>query len=49
MNYLYYARKINVFLCSNINLIQKFDLVIMQMYLIKKYIKKLRRKYEKEL
>ena len=41
MNYLYHARKINVFLHSNVNLIKKFNLAIMQNYLIKKYLNKI--------
>jgi len=44
MNYLYHARKISVFLYANIKLIKKFDLAIMQMYFIKKYVKKLKGK-----
>lgn len=48
MNYLYHARKISVFLCANIKLINKFDLAIMQLYLIKKYTKKLKEKGVKE-
>lgn len=49
MNYLQHARRISIFLYDNINLIKKFNLYIMQFYLIKKYIKKLNRKYKKEV
>ena len=44
MNYLNHAEKIRMFLCSNVNLIKKFNLCVMQFYLIKKYLKKLNKK-----
>lgn len=47
MNYLHQAKKISTLLYANIKLIKKLNLVIMQMYLIKKYVKKLKEKYEK--
>ena len=43
-NYLYKAKRISMLLCSNVNLIKKFNLAIMQLYLIKKYTKKLIKK-----
>jgi len=49
MNYLQRAMKISILLYSNVNLIKKFNLCIMQLYLIKKYVKKLRDKYKKEV
>jgi len=49
MNYLQSARKISIFLGANINPLKKFDLCIMQFYLIKKYVKKLKDKYKKEV
>ena len=46
MNYLYHARRISVLLCADIKLIKKLNLVIMQMYFIKKFVKKLKGKRE---
>ncbi len=44
MNYLQYAKRIGILLYTNIDLIKKFDLCIMQFYLIKKYLKNLNKK-----
>lgn len=48
MNYIQYARKISIFLGANIKPLKKFDLCVMQIYLIKKYVKKLKDKYKKD-
>lgn len=44
MDYLRYARRISTHLYSNIDLIKKLNLCIMQFYLIKKYLKNLNKK-----
>ena len=41
MEYLTKARRISILLHSNINLNKKFELCVMQIYLIKKYLKKI--------